>query len=462
MINRSFTKPTGRLGKALVIFSAILTALLLSAFQIAPFTTTEDEAMVVDLALYAIIALSVIVVATSVLFAIFVFRERKAEKKIAIEIADAAGKKKKKKAAQEEDDGEKFPILSRIDRAWRDAPQETFASPTLPEICLAFRNYAASTLKLYYTLDDIRSFIAGLGTSRLLIMQGISGTGKTSLAYAWGRFLGSPSAVIPVQPMWKESSDILGYFNEFTNRFNETNLLISLYRAQYTGSMCVTVLDEMNIARIEYYFAEFLSLMELPRSEDRKIRIATGSSAGGPEKLLDGQLHLPDNMWFIGTANNDDSTFAISDKVYDRAMIVNLDSKAEAFSAPATAEMRISGSHFDRLSAEAEQRIQLSAANFEKLRALDGYLQDNLQISFGNRVMRQILKYTSLYVACGGTEADAIDDILCKKVLRKLEAQNPIYVAAAVAELLGTMDKLFGPQGLPRCRKYLSRFRTNR
>ena len=79
----------------------------------------------------------------------------------------------------------------------------------------------------------IRCFIASFAASRLIIMQGISGTGKTSLAYAFGKFVQNDACIIPVQPSWRERSDLLGYFNEFTKRFNETELLEKIYEAQY-------------------------------------------------------------------------------------------------------------------------------------------------------------------------------------------------------------------------------------
>ena len=139
----------------------------------------------------------------------------------------------------------------------------------LEEICNNFRNFASNQLKLYYDISDIRRFIASLSVTKLIILQGMSGTGKTSLAYAFGQFINNQSTVVPIQPMWKERTDLIGYYNEFTERFNETTLLQKMYEANYSKDMYITVLDEMNIARVEYYFAEFLSLLELPNPESR-------------------------------------------------------------------------------------------------------------------------------------------------------------------------------------------------
>ncbi|MBO5778820.1 MAG: hypothetical protein J6R82_04545, partial [Clostridia bacterium] len=126
---------------------------------------------------------------------------------------------------------------------------------------------------LYYEIADIRRFVAGMGISKLVILRGISGTGKTSLAYAAGEFFGNSSTIVPIQPMWKERSDLIGYFNEFTKKFNETTMLAKLYEAGGRGDLYFTVLDEVNISRIEYYFAEFLSLLEIPDASKRYVDV---------------------------------------------------------------------------------------------------------------------------------------------------------------------------------------------
>ena len=328
---------------------------------------------------------------------------------------------------------------------------------TLRHLCDNFRNYAASRLKLYYDIADIRRFIAGLAVSRLLILQGMSGTGKTSLAHAFGDFMDNVSTVIPVQPMWKERTDLIGYYNEFTKRFNETTLLEKMYEANYSKDLYITVLDEMNIARVEYYFAEFLSLLELPNEEERLLTVVSDVWADDPAQLQGGAIKLPPNMWFIGTANNDDSTFAISDKVYDRAMILNLDIKCEPFEAPLVGKMRFSAAQFERLARQAMREYEITARNLGRLLELDKYLIEHFHITFGNRIMKQIREYIPVYVACGGEELEALDDILSKKVLRKLEMQNPIYLRNAAGGLCAYLDELFGEGRMPLCHAFMER-----
>ena len=366
------------------------------------------------------------------------------------------------KSDKKEDNVSRFFMLTQTDLKMANKPKPHFNDTlTLKELCERFRNFAASRLGLYYEESDIRQFIAGLSVSHILIMQGMSGTGKTSLAYAFGEFLQNKSTIVPIQPMWKERTDLIGYYNEFTKKFNETVLLQKMYEANYSDELYVTVLDEMNIARVEYYFAEFLSLLEIPNPEGRYLDVVTDKKPKDPKLLKNGQLKLPTNMWFIGTANNDDSTFAISDKVYDRAMIMNLDKKSTWFEAPETGGVKLSIKRWEQLVKRAKSEYKLTHRNKKRIRKLDEYMIENFHITFGNRIMKQINSYVPVLIACGGTELEAIDDILSKKVLRKLEAQNPIYVRNSAEGLKSYLDEVFGQDKMPRCKAYLTHLERN-
>ena len=172
-------------------------------------------------------------------------------------------------------------------------------------------------------------------------------------------------------------------------------------------------------------------------------------------------MRLPNNMWFIGTANNDDSTFAISDKVYDRAMIMNLDYKCEPFKAPKNRGIRISAEKFMELTAEAVKEYSITARNERRLEKLDEYMIKVFNITFGNRIMKQIKTYIPVYVACGGDELEALDDIVSKKVLRKLETQNPVYIRSAVDGFCDYLDELFGRDKMKLCKEYVQRLKKN-
>ena len=363
---------------------------------------------------------------------------------------------------EEEEVRERFCMLSEIEHKRENYQRAKYDNTvTLEMICENFRNYAASRLKLYYDIADIRKFVAGMAVSHILILQGMSGTGKTSLAHAFGSFIDNSSTIIPVQPMWKERTDLVGYYNEFTKKFNETLLLEKMYEANYSRDMYITVLDEMNIARVEYYFAEFLSLLELPNPEERYIDVVSDKWETDPAQLKDGRIKLPPNMWYVGTANNDDSTFAISDKVYDRAMILNLDAKSERFIAPKTDKLPISAHQFEKLVKEATEEYEISARNRKRLEALDEYLIAHFHITFGNRIMKQINTYIPVYISCGGDELEALDDILAKKVIRKLETQNPIYLRNAAEGLVTYLNELFGQDKMTLCKEYIRRLERN-
>lgn len=364
----------------------------------------------------------------------------------------------------EEGEGKgRFPTLSFIDMT-HPALERVKCDPnlSLESICDNFRLYAADELHLYYSKRDIRSFVASLACSKILLLQGMSGTGKTSLPVAFGKFISSPTAVVPVQPTWKERSDLLGYYNEFTGKFSETPLLSALYRAGTSDSIRMVVLDEVNIARVEYYFAEFLSLLELPDQNARVLQVASSGMEDDPKRMINGAMLLPENVWFVGTANNDDSTFAISDKVYDRAAVLDLDTRATPFRVEESySKENISLQRLNRLNAEAQRRYALTSRDLSKISQMDRFLQDAFQVSFGNRIMRQIRVFVPTYVACGGASSEALDVILAKKVLRKLGACNPVLVKARSGELLDLVESLFGKDGAPECELAIRKFAEN-
>ena len=414
----------------------------------------------------AITAYVLIILASVVILAIaLMMKEASGAKNSAINAViqtDSITTENSTAAESTEERGERFCMLSDIERR-----KETFRrakydeSVTLESLCENLRNFAASRLRLYYDISDIRRFVAGMAVSHIIILQGMSGTGKTSLAHAFGAFIDNRSTIIPVQPMWKERTDLVGYYNEFTKKFNETLLLEKMYEANYSEDVYITVLDELNIARVEYYFAEFLSLLELPNPDERYIDVVTDMWENDPPQLVGGRIKLPPNMWYIGTANNDDSTFAISDKVYDRAMILNLDSKSERFVAPKTDRIPLSAKHFEKLVKEATEEYEISARNKKRLALLDEYLIKHFHITFGNRIMKQINIYIPVYISCGGEELEALDDILSKKVLRKLETYNPMQLRKESDGLVAYLNELFGQDNMTLCKEYIKRLERN-
>lgn len=330
---------------------------------------------------------------------------------------------------------------------------------TLEDLCKDFRNFAASKLGLYYELDLIKFFFAALGATKMIILQGISGTGKTSLPYAFGQFIQNPSVICPVQPAWRDRTELFGYYNEFTKKFNETEFLKTIYEADYYEDPKFIVLDEMNIARVEYYFAEMLSILEMPRIDERNISIVSSVWDNDPKKLNDGKVFIAPNVWYIGTINNDDSTFAVADKVYDRAIPIDLDTKAARFDAPVTEPVHIRYDHLNEMFEKAKTTYPLSEESKAKLEEVDSYIIKHFRLTFGNRILKQINEFIPCYVACGGTELDGIDFMLAQKILRKFSSLNIGYIRDEIDGFVSFLNDTFGYDSMTISKEFLGRIK---
>ena len=354
----------------------------------------------------------------------------------------------------------RFSKLSLIDEEYKDYVVEDYHNTfTLPELCEKFRNFAASKLGLYYKIDLVRLFVSAIASTRLVILQGISGTVKKSLAYAWGKFLKNDSTIASVQPSWRDRTELFGYFNEFTKKFNETDVLKKMYQAGYDDRVYITVLDEMNIARVEYYFAEMLSILEMPSRDEWVIEMVSSSWPNDPKKLIDGKLKIPGNMWYVGTINNDDSTFMVTDKVYDRAMPIDINDKGQVFNAPVTDAMDINSSYLEKLFTEAKANHPIKKELLDKIEAMDNYVIAHFRIAFGNRIVKHMKDFVPVYVACGGKETDAIDYFIARKILRKFEQLNLSYIRDEIDGFVKFLDTTFGKDVMHECKEYVLRLK---
>ena len=355
----------------------------------------------------------------------------------------------------------RFPKLTLVDQRYADFEEPVFDDEiTLAQLVDDYRRFACSQMHLYYTEEIIRRFVAGMASSKLLILEGISGTGKTSLPYSFSRFLDNPATMISVQPSYRDRTELLGYFNEFSKRFNETEFLRALYEAGYREEPSIIVLDEMNLARIEYYFAEMLSVLEMPSQDEWVLDLVPTAWPGDPKHLFDGKIRVPNSIWFVGTANNDDSTFTITDKVYDRAMPIELNERADAFECDPQSSCRITSQHLEQMFAQAKRDYPISRETEEKLQKLDNYLQTRFKLAFGNRIIKQMHDFIPVYVACGGTELDGMDYIVARKVLKKLESMNITFVRDEIRSLIEYIEKVFGKANMPDSKAYLTRIQN--
>ena len=398
------------------------------------------------------------------------------------------------KTALESRTGDTCPSLSKVDTETEESDfvadinrrvQRTSLG-SLRDIVSHVKNYAGSRNKderLYYTDNDIRAFLAGMAVSRLIILQGMSGTGKSSLPRIFSEAISGFNRLIPVESSWRDRNELLGYYNDFNKKFNAKSFTIELYRS--TKKRCkevptFIVLDEMNLARIEYYFSDFLAIlqepdhdkwlielvssdmrtlpMELPEEVKQKMRkddptvfaiwekiersrqgdlksetsdeekemltsyLAKLGRLTGAKDLIDGRkIRVTDNIWFIGTANQDESTFEISDKVYDRAQVVSLNRKGVSEGQYANTEKKyISVTDLIKLFEGAINAYKKKAEVEARLEKLDAVLMDKFDISFGNRIVTQTVDFAAVFTAAGGSLEDALDYQISTKILRKV------------------------------------------
>ncbi|MCL2630528.1 MAG: hypothetical protein FWD49_03255 [Firmicutes bacterium] len=328
---------------------------------------------------------------------------------------------------------------------------------TLEQLVNDLRNYACKELKLFYTHRIIGLFVAGLATSKIIILEGISGTGKTSLPYAVGKFFAFDTPIVPVQPSWRDKAELVGYLNEFTRRFNETDFLKNVYECKYRETVSLIVLDEMNLARIEYYFAEVLSMLELPNTAEWLLDVVPDNWASDPKLLTGGKIPFPTNVWFVGTANNDDSTFTITDKVYDRATAIPINTKGVAFEPGEYKRYDIKETYLKQLFVEAKEKYIIPEGLFARIAQLDNFVLETFRITFGNRILKQMKDFLPVFAACGGDMIDGLDFFLTTKIFRKFGSLNTSHEQENLQKLILVLTAIFGEKNMQESKEFIQR-----
>lgn len=343
-----------------------------------------------------------------------------------------------------------------------------------------------------YRLDDVCAVLGGMAMSHLHLLEGMSGIGKTSLPKALAAALGTECAVIEVQAGWRDKYDLFGHYNTFERRFQEEPFLLALYKAQtprYADRPFFIVLDEMNLSRPEQYFSLLLSKMENNDSaeDDQKpIRLAPGYSGRKPV-LMDAEgtgIFLPENVWFVGTANQDESTLEFADKTYNRSFVHELPPKrpfvpnrgrVEPYSVNALRQA------FD----QAESRQQTAYGTVKSLLdELEDDLHEVCMIHVDSRVDKQLKKYVPVVVAARGTEAVnesgrgpfkipgkgfdpvalAADQFIASKVLRQLRSRFDVNEGLDHLEksVKASWEVVFGDATPERCLRVFAEERRRR
>lgn len=298
------------------------------------------------------------------------------------------------------------------------------------------------TSSLHYRAEDIRTFLAGLAMSRLHLLEGVSGTGKTTLPRAFAKAIDAGVRMVEVQAGWRDKQDLLGYYNSFERVYRETDCLQYLYRAHqpyFSDKPILIVLDEMNLSHPEHYFADFLSVLENPSAS--RLSLADKELTDLPRHFASDtgvQLALPRNVWFIGTANQDETTFGFAPKTYDRAHVMNLRPASSGQvgklgSKPARRSLSFSSLTESFTQAQVDHADEAARA-VAFVRGLEGFFDEQFRTRWGHRLERQLRSFVPVHVASGGSLGESLDHMVATKVVTKLEGRRAVR-APQVREL---------------------------
>ncbi|MHC0037942.1 McrB family protein [Pseudoneobacillus sp. C159] len=245
----------------------------------------------------------------------------------------------------------------------------------------------------------LQRYHLSLKTRGFVVLSGISGTGKTWLTENYANAVEAQYLLVPVAPNWMTNEDLLGYYNPVEGAYKHTEVSEFIAEAEkaYIESIASgvkpepfhLVLDEMNLARVEYYFSKFLSLMETrARGELAYLELAPDHS-----------MLLPPNLVVIGTVNIDETTHGFADKVYDRAQLI---------------EMTVEAADIYEHIGNVPYRAIL----------MDLWRKLCYIAPFSYRVIDEIKSYVSLSSGVGLTWEEALDDQIVQKILPKIKGTS--------------------------------------
>ncbi|MDB9312245.1 AAA family ATPase [Spirulina sp. CS-785/01] len=290
--------------------------------------------------------------------------------------------------------------------------------------------------------------------SALVILAGISGTGKSELPQAYAEYIGAPLVMLPVQPRWDSPQDLQGFYNYIEKKYKPTELMRYLYQhhhnPQLQGRMVLVLLDEMNLARVEYYFSDFLSKLESRRNKATYLELEVGSLKLNEEQR---KVIIPKEFLFVGTMNEDETTQSLSDKVLDRANVLTFGrpeelklrgEKQQNFSFP---PVYLTWETFEKwIKNPTEQDAATQQIKDYVNRANE--IMEMLGRPFAHRVYQAITKYVINYPQAEQDEQilkQAVADQFGQKLLPKL--RGVMVEDATVREALDKMHSLIAELG---------------
>lgn len=288
---------------------------------------------------------------------------------------------------------------------------------------------------------DLANFHISVKTGFWTVLAGPSGTGKTSLPRLYSEALGAVDEhlSVPVKPDWLDDRDVIGGFNSLTGRFEPGSsglvdhlIAASVDRARGRGGVFLVTLDEMNLARVEHYFAQFLSVADGSEGSRRIVLYARGVDRPADPYAPYRELPLGDNVRFVGTVNIDETTHFFSPKVLDRAAVLILE-PSEIAAAPASKaraeRLDVPPVHGDEWRSWVRGAADAEAGVREFLLTLDRPLR-TIRSGLAFRLRDRVLSYVA---SARGLLSDdqALDLAIAQSVLPRLRTQNPKFLEAA-------------------------------
>ncbi|XKF16606.1 AAA family ATPase [Halomonas sp. BLK-85] len=328
------------------------------------------------------------------------------------------------------------------------AVTQTSAKEWLPRV----KAFMASQ-GFHYSLAEVANFYLSMRTKPLAMLAGISGTGKTQLVRQFAKAIGYGDSdhcvLIAVRPDWADSSDLIGYAN-IQGKFESKPLLDVMARAiEHPDELYFVILDEMNLARVEHYFSEFLSFIET-RERDGDGVIITESLISRADVNGGRSVYLPQNLMVVGTVNMDETTHAFSRKVLDRANAIEMNDIDLTWVDPDRDVLPVSGIYADALKAPFLNSNDLSDADKQALTSAMQMLMkvnsilEPAGLHFGYRVRDEVAFYLTLHrvetlESLKGFDTDAaIDFQLMQKVLPRIQGSS-LSVLKVLIHLLGLL-----------------------
>ncbi len=304
--------------------------------------------------------------------------------------------------------------------------------------------------------------------SPLTVLAGISGTGKSLLPAVYAKCMGLHFLNLPVQPSWNSPQDLFGFYNYMEHKYKATPLARALL--QFTpydrppevapvleNQVLLVLLDEMNLARIEYYFSELLSRLELRRTidpgiEEERIKVEIPLEIpldrGTKEGCLktDVRIYPGPNVLFAGTMNEDESTLSLSDKVLDRATVLRFGKPTQLKTAqPDTQKLAAAPPLAHNVWRRWQQPTNSELPNEFKERIHEqlAKIMAELGIPLGHRGAQGIARYLLLYPESGTPGLSyALADQIEQKVLPKVRGKEISFIEGAMKRLARLAEEL--------------------